>query len=125
MNFFNTLLYQVRDEQFAVSADVIPGSATSSATEAKEKARWANDRLDRLVLVSSAVWQLVRDRMGLTEEELADKIQELDLSDGVLDGKMRRELRRCAACGRVLSKRHQTCMYCGAEKLENGPFDGI
>jgi hypothetical protein len=80
-------------------------------------------RLERLALITEALWTLLRERVGMTDEQLLERIREVDLSDGVLDGKVRRGTSECPACQRVLSKRHSHCLYCGAE-VEREPFQG-
>lgn len=72
-------------------------------------------RTDRLALTTMAIWQLMSEKMGVTEADLEDKIREIDLSDGKLDGRVRVETNTCASCNRRLSKRHTKCMYCGAD----------
>ena len=77
--------------------------------------------LDRLALVTEALWTLLRERAGLTDQQLVERIQEVDLSDGQLDGKVRRPPVDCPACSRKVSRRNRRCLYCGAE-LPSLPF---
>jgi hypothetical protein len=81
--------------------------------------------LDRLLLVTRAVWELARDQAGLTEEALLQKIEEVDVRDGVKDGKLTEPAKRCPRCSRTMSKRHRRCLYCGVEDGENDPFDAV
>ena len=78
-------------------------------------------RLDRALLTMEAIWTIVRDCFGVTEEELADRIVDLDLTDGLLDGKIRRPALECLACSRRIPRRLSRCMYRGVEVL-NDPF---
>jgi hypothetical protein len=34
------------------------------------------------------MWEIIRDQSSITDEELVEKITEIDLRDGVVDGKM-------------------------------------
>jgi len=108
------------------------GQAQSTADQAVSKsdqAKWdvfdLERRLDKLMLVNMAMWSLLQERTGLTEEDLIERVRQIDLSDGRADGKVRKEIARCGKCGRVMSKRHQACMYCGADNLEYGAFDSV
>ncbi|AQQ09827.1 hypothetical protein L21SP3_01646 [Sedimentisphaera cyanobacteriorum] len=83
------------------------------------------DQLDRLILVNRALWELLSEKTNLTDDELFSKAAEIDMRDGELDGKLRKELKKCASCGRTLNPRHQKCMYCGSENLKNDAFDAI
>jgi len=104
------------------------GVSSGAMTAANQAARTAVDieeRLDKLMLINMAMWELIRDRSKLTEADLLAKVQELDLRDGVPDGKMTRTVSKCSKCDRTMSPRHQSCMYCGADKLHSSVFDGI
>ena len=71
------------------------------------------DKVDSLSLTCQALWEILRDRTKLTEEELLAKISEIDMRDGRADGKMGAKGGPCSKCGRVLNKRHLRCLYCG------------
>lgn len=45
--------------------------------------------------------------------------------DGVQDGKATRTVARCPKCRRVMSPRHNKCLYCGAGKLISSDFDAL
>lgn len=97
---------------------------------ASEKGRRANAslqqleaRVDKLVLVCRSMWELVRDNTSLTEDDLMAKVLELDLQDGVADGKMNPGVQQCAHCGRAMSPRHARCLYCGREDVTREAFD--
>src|SRR5215467_318797 len=62
--------------------------ASRAAQDAQLEIKSLRDRLDRMALLSLAMWTLAREKLGITDQELADRVQELDLSDGVLDGKI-------------------------------------
>lgn len=44
--------------------------------------------VDRLRLVCQALWELCSERLGVTEEELEEKVLEIDLRGGKADGKL-------------------------------------
>ena len=100
---------------------VSTGSAT--ARDAQSKAVHLENRLDKLTLICQALWELLKERGELTEEDLAAKVREIDLRDGVADGKISKQIKRCPKCDRVMSQRHEKCMYCGAVNLQVTPFD--
>lgn len=56
----------------------------------------------------------MRDHTALTESDIEAKAQEIDLRDGKADQKMGSARRTCPSCQRVLHKRHDHCLYCGA-----------
>jgi ribosomal protein S27AE len=103
-------------------------TAADAGNRADVAARTVKDleaRIERLTLVNLAIWSLLREKLGLTEENLLDRVRQIDLQDGVLDGKMARKTHTCSKCGRVISTRHNKCLYCGHEELVATAFDGI
>ncbi len=98
-------------------------SSGAAARDARREVRELEDRLDRLTLICQALWELLKERGELTEEDLAVKIREVDLRDGRADGKISKQIKRCGKCDRVMSPRHQKCMYCGAVNLQITPFE--
>lgn len=69
--------------------------------------------MDRLALLTTALWSLASERLGITEEELQARVQQIDLSDGKLDGRVAVPTSQCPKCSRQISRRHRTCLYCG------------
>jgi hypothetical protein len=85
----------------------------------------AEERLERLLLVSLALWELLRERTGLTEADLLAKVAEIDVRDGILDGKLRFPPIPCPNCNRPVYPRHHTCLYCGTKLPAETPFAAV
>jgi len=75
--------------------------------------RELQNQFDRLTLVTMAMWSLLKEKTELTEEDLLKRVEEIDLSDGKIDGKFNPQTSTCPQCGRTLSARHNRCLYCG------------
>lgn len=104
--------------------------ANRTADRAMSKAdRYANDisnlkqHVERLSLASQAMWELLKSRSDLTEEELDAKILEIDARDGRIDGKIGTPPIDCPACGRTTSATRDTCVVCGAPTLRKHQFE--
>ena len=86
------------------------------ASEARRDPRTSlsevEERIGRLTLACTAMWELLRQRTGVTDQQLLEVIQEVDLRDGVLDGQRKASPLTCPSCGRRNNRRHRTCMYC-------------
>jgi len=80
-----------------------------------------DDRLDRALLACEAMWTLLRDKLGVTDQELIERINDIDLSDGKLDGKVRKTPVACPKCRRTIAPRFNQCMYCGQPIMQD-PF---
>jgi hypothetical protein len=79
-------------------------------------------RVDSLELACAALWRLLKDKNGLTDEQLQAVIHEVDAADGTVDGKIRRQGGVCPHCqNRILSRTAGKCLWCGAP-LNDGPF---
>lgn len=78
-------------------------------------------RLDNALLVCEAMWTLLRDKVGVTDEELIQRINDIDLADGKLDGKVRKTPVSCPKCHRTIARRLPKCMYCG-QMIMHDPF---
>jgi hypothetical protein len=107
-------------------------SAESSAESAEGGARLRQERtdgrIDQLVLITEAMWELLSSRFGLTVADLAAQVREIDLRDGRADGKLgpRAEstLLRCPSCQAVVPAGRSTCQFCGADvpEAKTDPF---
>lgn len=104
------------------SDDIRTAAAAADAANARSKARVASREvrelrreLDHLRLVTLALWEIVRDEHGLSEDWVRTKIEEIDLRDGKLDGRIGRTPVDCPDCGRRNNSRRSACLYCGTD----------
>lgn len=104
--------YQMRQIGEAQSA---AASGAQAASDAKAGMQGIQARLDKLTLINMAMWSLLQEVSDLTEEDLIERIKQIDLSDGQLDGKVRSKAQQCPQCNRVMSSKHSRCLYCGYE----------
>lgn len=79
--------------------------------------------VERLLLITEALWNIIREKHGAEETELIKQITALDMEDGKLDGrKPRTPPQPCPKCGRTLIKNRPRCFYC-AEPIAADPFE--
>jgi hypothetical protein len=69
--------------------------------------------LARTLMICEALWELLSENEGLSVPDLHKKLYEIDMRDGVLDGKNQRKAKKCPACQHMVSTRHPACIYCG------------
>jgi hypothetical protein len=100
-------------------------AAAKKAMDARSDVQVLRVAIDKLILVNIALWEIIAESQGLTEEYLLNKVNEIDLRDGVLDGKLRPPVRKCASCGRMLQQSHAKCIYCGTKNECADPFQSI
>ena len=96
--------------------------ARRSVRDAQTKVEGLEYEVERLLMITEALWTLVKDQHGYTDDTLMAKIEEIDLSDGRLDGRVnKREVQRCGQCNRSLHRRRLYCIYCGTP-YRRAPF---
>jgi len=84
-----------------------------------------NERVNRLLLVTEAMWTLLK-KDGNTDEELTALIAELDGSDGQADNRKTTAPLTCKTCGSKVAAGLAKCQICGtATGSLPGPLDGI
>ena len=100
-------------------------AAAIKATDARSDVQVLRAAVDKLILVDRALWEIIAETHGLTEEYLLNKVNEIDMRDGALDGKMREPIRKCSSCGKVLQQGRTKCIYCGTKDEGANPFQNI
>lgn len=104
-------------------------AAQSTASEAKAEAQRARTEqellradVERLLMITEALWAFVKKEHGYSDEDLQDVIAQIDLRDGGLDGRVAQDPpQNCPQCGRVLAKKRPFCIYCGSA-VQLDPF---
>jgi hypothetical protein len=83
--------------------------------DARARARELEHEVGRLKLLNQALWELLKQKLQLTDADLEKRITEIDLRDGVADGQITNVALKCPTCNRVSSSKHWKCLYCGQE----------
>jgi hypothetical protein len=79
-----------------------------------------HERIDRLVLVVAAMWSLLAEQ-GMTEDQLAARVAEMDQADGVGDGKLTHRPVTCPSCEAKVPADRDTCQFCGTPVRGDAP----
>lgn len=118
------LLLAARASSAAASAAHTAARSSQESLEARNEVRRLEDRLERLELACAAMWSLVREVHGFTDEQLMARAIALDEADGKRDGKLGSGPKVCPSCQRTSPVRSSgKCLWCGAAMSE-GPFGG-
>jgi hypothetical protein len=88
--------------------------ASHMSTGAENSLEDLENRIDRLVLIIEALWSLLKEQ-GLTDSQLATRVEELDRSDGTTDGKRHPSPVDCRKCGSKVLSGLPKCQICGAD----------
>ena len=90
-------------------------AAKASVREVGTEVEKLQNDVSRLLLITEALWTLLKKQHGYSDEDLSTLVQEIDLRDGRLDGKTAKASpASCPKCGRVNSNKHSACIYCGS-----------
>lgn len=82
-----------------------------------------DERIDRLTLLCEAMWEVICDA-GATPEQLAAKLNELDMADGRQDLKRRKLPTRCD-CGAMVPPKSKLCQFCSQPPPARSFFDPV
>lgn len=119
------LLYDLHQNARIAGAEAAADQSTHKAERAAERIEDVQERIDKLSLLNYALWSLLQERIGVTEAELLARVQELDMKDGKLDGRVSSGIINCKDCNRPLSQRHRKCLYCGYELQADNAFGSV
>lgn len=100
-------------------------SADLDARLAAEDAQYAVNRvedqfgrvgvdIERLLLLTEALWSLLKEEHGYEDEELVRRVLEIDSRDGRIDGRLAaKPPEDCPHCNRPVPSERRYCLYCG------------
>jgi hypothetical protein len=80
--------------------------------------------VERLMMITEALWTLLKEQHGYTDDELIKRVNKIDMRDGALDGQVAAELSPvCPQCHRQQPIKHRPlCLYCGSPVAADDPF---
>jgi len=107
------------------AADSIARDISREQGDLKYSVRELAARVDRLALVCRAMHELLESLPGMSKEMLAEKITEIDLRDGLADGRASPTPTKCPQCGSMICKKFNRCLFCGYRDPSGDPFDTI
>lgn len=84
--------------------------ARADATEAKSEAEVLKHDIDRLMMITEALWTFMKKEHGYSDETLATAISAIDLRHS---GANKEAQEKCPSCGRMVSAHRRLCIYCG------------
>lgn len=106
------------------AATSLGAEASRMAEDTRRDSEGLRFDIEKLFMITQALWTLLKEQHGYSDDDLIARIQQIDLQDGRLDGKVARTRVNpdCPQCGRKLIGKHPVCLYCGTE-VALDPFD--
>jgi hypothetical protein len=79
--------------------------------------------IERLLMITEALWGILKEQHGYTDDELMRRITEIDRRDGKVDGRVAQSPPgSCPRCNRTLERKRSFCLYCG-QAIAWDPFE--
>ena len=118
MNHFHFTSVRQPDRYARIAAR----QAAAAARKVETDLEFSKCDIERLLMITEALWTILKEQHGLDDEELVRRIEDIDLQDGTLDGRVApSERQKCSKCDITINKRHPFCIYCG-EAVSADPF---
>lgn len=73
----------------------------------------SRNQFERLMLITEALWEILKEEHNYTDEKLIEKLKIIDLKDGREDGRVLLPPSKCGNCDKTLEKGADICIYCG------------
>jgi hypothetical protein len=112
--FFMSFIWDAYQQGQIAEAKTDAMEAKQNATQYADRVRALEAQVNHMALTCQAMWELLRERTGISESELLTKMKDVDLRDGTQDGRMTPVLTKCPVCGKPSNSKMASCMYCGA-----------
>jgi ribosomal protein L32 len=90
--------------------------ARATAEETKSEADLLKHDVDRLMMITEALWTFMKKEHGYSDDDLAKAIGAIDLRNS---GAAKDAQEKCPKCGRMVSAHRRLCLYCGSPVPES------
>jgi hypothetical protein len=112
--FYPSLIGNAVSSAQASAAQSTAQDAQRKATGVEEKIEVIKYDIERLLMITEALWTILKKQHGYEDIELTKLVAEIDLRDGKLDGRIAvSPPQPCPFCGHTLGKKRPFCIYCG------------
>jgi hypothetical protein len=103
------------DHVASAQAQADVNKAQAKAVEAQGEVEVLRQDVERLLMITEALWSFLKKEHGYTDAQLVQAVTEIDMRDGQLDGRTTQaQAAPCPQCGKINSARRSRCIYCGS-----------
>lgn len=96
--------------------DMASARVSNQASEAKAETEFLRADVEKLLMITEALWSILKEQHGYSDDELFRRVHEIDMRDGIADGKVAKQVQPlCPQCHRTLIRNQPKCLYFGAE----------
>ena len=119
------MIWEMYQQRKISEANVEAARATGKVQSVQDQIKMLDRKVEKMALINQAMWEILRERINGSDELILEKMHEIDLRDGVQDGKMTRSATKCKSCGRAVNKTTRKCIYCEKEIANEEVFRKI
>jgi hypothetical protein len=87
--------------------------SVNAQTKAESDIHHLRMQVDRLFMISEALWEFIKKHHDLDESALFRQVMDIDARDGKIDGKSVPKPKNCPECNHILPREKPFCLYCG------------
>ena len=103
-------------------ASVEATAAQNTAREASTNVELLKHDIDRLLLITEALWTLMKQQQGYADDVLLKLIEQIDGKKAIVNGiTVKDPPLMCPSCGRPNAAKRLFCIYCG-KPITGNPF---
>lgn len=113
MDFAGMFIDHTQNQRIS-EASAVADQAKSKSERQAQQIDVLRRQIDRMALANQAIWELLRELHGIRDEDMLQRMEQIDLRDGKLDGKLGAQVLNCAGCGRKTNSTRRHCVFCGA-----------
>jgi hypothetical protein len=77
----------------------------------------------KMALVNQALFEILQKKVGITDEELRRKVDEVDMRDGTSDGRYEASPLTCPKCSAKMTAGALFCPNCGGKAAPKYPYE--
>jgi len=101
-------------------AGAMAAEARTQASSAASKVAALEEDVNHLLMIVESLWDILKKQHSFDDSELLNRVAEIDMRDGKLDGKTKKAaVPDCRHCGRKMMGRKPICIYCGKPTLRD------
>ena len=105
------------------SAEAAAAASSTQARSVRTDVDLLRGDIERLLMITEALWGILKEKHGYTDEELTNRVAEIDRRDGKVDGRVAQSPPgSCPRCNRTLERQRTYCLYCG-QAIARDPFE--
>lgn len=98
-------------------------AAENTAREARTGVELMQHDIDRLLMITEALWTLMKREHGFTDDALVNLIEQIESRKVVISGvAVKAAPLACPSCGRPNQANRSFCIYCGKPLTGGNPF---